>query len=69
MELVPTVLDGLKAAGVGDIPVIVGGIIPESDGKKLIELGVAAVYTPKDFGLTEIMGGIVDVIRKANDLD
>jgi (2R)-ethylmalonyl-CoA mutase len=69
MELVPTVLDGLKAAGVGDIPVIVGGIIPESDGKKLIELGVAAVYTPKDFGLTEIMDGIVDVIRKANDLD
>jgi (2R)-ethylmalonyl-CoA mutase len=69
MELVPTVLEGLKAAGVGEIPVIVGGIIPESDGKKLIELGVAAVYTPKDFGLTEIMDGIVDVIRKANNLD
>ena len=32
-------------------------------------LGVAAVYTPKDFGLTEIMGGIVDVIREANGLD
>ncbi len=69
MELVPTVLDGLKAAGVGDIPVIVGGIIPESDGKKLIELGVAAVYTPKDFGLNEIMNGFVDVIRKANGLN
>lgn len=52
----------------GDVPVIVGGIIPESDGKALIELGVAAVYTPKDFGLTEIMGGIVEVIRKANSL-
>lgn len=68
MELVPAVLDGLKAAGMGDVPVIVGGIIPESDGKRLEELGVAAVYTPKDFGLTEIMGGIVNVIRKANGL-
>lgn len=68
MELVPAVLDGLRAAGMGDVPVIVGGIIPDSDGKALIELGVAAVYTPKDFGLTEIMGGIVEVIRKANGL-
>ena len=69
MELVPDVLDGLRAAGLDDVPVIVGGIIPDSDGKRLMELGVAAVYTPKDFGLTEIMGGIVQVIRKANDLD
>lgn len=68
MELVPDVLDGLRAAGAGDIPVIVGGIIPDSDARRLRELGVAAVYTPKDFGLTEIMGGIVDVIRRANDL-
>ncbi|MFJ9314519.1 protein meaA [Pimelobacter simplex] len=68
MELVPAVLDGLKVAGMGDVPVIVGGIIPDSDGKALIDLGVAAVYTPKDFGLTEIMAGIVEVIRKANGL-
>jgi len=68
MELVPDVLDGLRAAGLDDIPVIVGGIIPESDGRRLVDLGVAAVYTPKDFGLTEIMGGIVDVIRRANGL-
>jgi (2R)-ethylmalonyl-CoA mutase len=52
----------------GDVPVIVGGIIPDSDGRALVERGVAAVYTPKDFGLTEIMAGIVNVIRKANDL-
>jgi (2R)-ethylmalonyl-CoA mutase len=69
MELVPDILDGLREAGLGDVPVIVGGIIPDSDARRLIELGVAAVYTPKDFGLTEIMGGIVDVIRAANDLD
>ena len=68
MELVPDVLEGLRAAGLDDVPVIVGGIIPESDGRRLIEQGVAAVYTPKDFGLTAIMGGIVDVIRRANDL-
>lgn len=69
MELVPDVLDGLREAGLDDVPVIVGGIIPDSDGRRLRELGVAAVYTPKDYGLTEIMGGIVDVIRKANGLD
>ncbi|HEY0646239.1 MAG TPA: protein meaA [Nocardioides sp.] len=69
MELVPDVLDGLAKAGLSDIPVIVGGIIPDSDGRRLRELGVAAVYTPKDYGLTQIMGGIVDVIRQANGLD
>ncbi|GAA5117836.1 protein meaA [Alloalcanivorax gelatiniphagus] len=69
MELVPDVLDGLRAAGVEEVPVIVGGIIPDSDGRRLRELGVAAVYTPKDYGLTEIMDGIVDVIRRANGLD
>ncbi len=69
MELVPAVLDGLREAGLHDVPVVVGGIIPGSDSRALIERGVAAVYTPKDFGLTEIMGGIVDVIRKAHGLD
>lgn len=68
MELVPAVLDGLREAGMGEVPVVVGGIIPESDGRRLRDLGVAAVYTPKDFGMTEIMGGIVDVIRTANGL-
>jgi (2R)-ethylmalonyl-CoA mutase len=69
MELVPAVLVGLEQAGLGDVPVIVGGIIPDADARRLIDAGVAAVYTPKDFGLTEIMGGIVDAIRDANDLD
>jgi (2R)-ethylmalonyl-CoA mutase len=69
MELVPAVLVGLEQAGLGDLPVIVGGIIPDADARRLIDAGVAAVYTPKDFGLTQIMGGIVDAIREANDLD
>jgi len=68
MELVPDVMGGLKAAGAGDLPVIVGGIIPERDAAALREMGVAAVFTPKDFGLTQIMGGIVDVIRASRGL-
>jgi len=68
MELVPRVLAGLKAAGAGDLPVIVGGIIPDSDAKALRAMGVAAVFTPRDFGLTEIIGGIVDVIRASRGL-
>jgi (2R)-ethylmalonyl-CoA mutase len=68
MELVPAVLDGLREAGLDDVPVIVGGIIPDSDARRLREAGVAAVYTPKDYGLTQIMDGIVDVIRAAHDL-
>jgi (2R)-ethylmalonyl-CoA mutase len=68
MELVPAVLDGLREHGLGDLPVVVGGIIPSADAARLRELGVAAVFTPKDFGLTEIMGGIVTAIRVANDL-
>ena len=69
MELVPAVLDGLRQQGLEDLPVIVGGIIPSADAAKLKELGVAAVFTPKDFGLTEIMGGIVRAIRDAHGLD
>jgi (2R)-ethylmalonyl-CoA mutase len=69
MELVPAVLDGLREQGLGDLPVVVGGIIPAGDAARLEQLGVAAVYTPKDFGLTEIMAGIVGRIRAANGLD
>jgi (2R)-ethylmalonyl-CoA mutase len=68
MEAVPAVLAGLREAGAGDIPVIVGGIIPDSDAAKLKEQGVAAVFTPKDFDMTTVMSRIVDVVREANDL-
>ncbi len=68
MELVPAVLDGMREQGLGDVPVIVGGIIPSGDAGRLRELGVAAVFTPKDFGLTEIMAGVVEAIRTANGL-
>jgi (2R)-ethylmalonyl-CoA mutase len=68
LEAVPAVLAGLKAAGAADIPVVVGGIIPDADAARLIEQGVAAVFTPKDFDLTAVMGRIVDVVRDANGL-
>src|SRR5580704_415481 len=64
-ELVPDVLRRLRQAGAGDIPVVVGGIIPPADAQALRALGVAAVFTPRDFGLTAIVGEIVDVIRCA----
>ncbi|HEX3829938.1 MAG TPA: protein meaA [Sporichthyaceae bacterium] len=68
MELIPAVLDGLRAAGAGEVPVVVGGIIPDADAARLRELGVAEVFTPKDYGLTQIMLRIVEVIRAANHL-
>ncbi|WP_226930794.1 protein meaA [Parafrankia sp. CH37] len=68
MNLVPEVLDGLRAAGLGDVPVVVGGIIPPADADRLTALGVAAVFTPKDYGLTEIMRGMVNIVRTANGL-
>jgi (2R)-ethylmalonyl-CoA mutase len=58
MELIAEVLDGLRAAGL-ELPVVAGGIIPEADARRLRELGVARVYTPKDFDVTRIMGDIV----------
>ena len=60
MQLVPDVIRNLRALGV-DAPVIVGGIIPESDRAELLSAGVAAVYTPKDFDLTRIMTEISDL--------
>ena len=68
MEVVPAVLEGLREAGAGDVPVVVGGIIPESDGRALQEQGVAAVFTPKDFDMTAVMDRVVDVVRAANGL-
>jgi ethylmalonyl-CoA mutase len=68
LELVPEIIAGLGSAGAADIPVVVGGIIPAPDAAALRELGVADVFTPKDVGLTDIIGRIVRVIRVANGL-
>ena len=68
MAAVPLVLAGLREAGAVDVPVVVGGIIPDSDAARLRARGVAAVFTPKDFSLTGIMRSVVDVVRTAHDL-
>ncbi|MFK4088930.1 protein meaA [Kribbella sp. NPDC020789] len=68
MELVPAVVAGLREAGLEDVPVVVGGIVPDADAKALLASGVAAVYTPKDYDLTGMMSDMVDVIRAANKL-
>jgi ethylmalonyl-CoA mutase len=67
-EVVPAVLDGLRAAGAGEIPVIVGGIIPPEDARTLRERGVARVFTPKDYQINDMMNDIVTVVRTANGL-
>jgi (2R)-ethylmalonyl-CoA mutase len=68
-EVVPDVLRRLRQAGAGDIPVVVGGIIPPADAGRLRAQGVVAVFTPADFGITAIVGRIVDVIRRARGLE
>jgi (2R)-ethylmalonyl-CoA mutase len=67
-ELVPEVLRLLREAGAGDLPVVVGGIIPDADARWLVDQGVAAVFTPKDYDITGIIGRIVEVVRDAHDL-
>ncbi|GIJ11099.1 protein meaA [Micromonospora andamanensis] len=68
LAAVPAVLDGLRAAGRPDLPVVVGGIIPARDAEQLRVAGVARVFTPKDFALTGIIDELVTVIRQANEL-
>ncbi|MCZ2806670.1 methylmalonyl-CoA mutase family protein [Modestobacter sp. VKM Ac-2983] len=68
LQVVPAVLAGLRAAGLDDVPVVVGGIVPDGDARRLRDLGVARVFTPKDFGITDIMAEVVAVVREANGL-
>jgi len=62
VALVSEVLSGLKEAGLGHIPVVLGGIIPEKDAADLLKQGVARVYTPKDFELNTIMSDFVTLV-------
>jgi (2R)-ethylmalonyl-CoA mutase len=65
-ELIPAVIDALREAGVS-APVVVGGIIPDQDVAPLKDAGVACVYTPKDFDLTQIMRDIVELVGESAD--
>ena len=68
-ELVPAVIEGLRAEGLDDVPVVVGGIIPDADAVWLRARGVAAVFTPKDYDANAIMVSVVNVIREARGMD
>ena len=62
LPLVKDVITRLKQAGIDDVPVVVGGIIPPEDAEELEQAGVAAVYTPKDFELNRIMFDLVRIV-------
>ena len=65
LSVVPDVVAGLRAAGLDDVPVVVGGIIPEPDAVTLLANGVARVFTHKDFAITDVLGQVVDAIEEA----
>jgi len=62
VPLVREVVERMRKEGLEEVPVVVGGIIPPEDAKTLKAMGVAAVYTPKDFQLNEIMADIVKLV-------
>jgi len=64
LPLVKDVMSRLKQAGIDDVPVVVGGIIPPEDAEELEQAGVAAVYTPKDFELNRIMSDLVRIVEQ-----
>ncbi|MDB0052620.1 protein meaA [Ascidiaceihabitans sp.] len=66
LPLVEDLIERMRDAGLGDTPVIVGGIIPDDDAERLRAIGVARVYTPKDFELNTIMADIVALADPAS---
>ncbi|WP_333684430.1 protein meaA [Pontibaca methylaminivorans] len=62
IPLVREVMERLREAGMGHVPVIVGGIIPRDDARRLTEMGVAKIYTPKDFELNVIMMDMIALV-------
>jgi (2R)-ethylmalonyl-CoA mutase len=65
LPLVQDVMARMKEAGIDDVPVVVGGIIPKEDASALKDAGVAEVYTPKDFELNRIMSDVVRIVEGA----
>jgi (2R)-ethylmalonyl-CoA mutase len=66
VPLVRDVVDRMRAEGLSDVPVVVGGIVPPEDEITLKQAGVAAVYTPKDFQINQIMSDVVRIVEAAN---
>jgi (2R)-ethylmalonyl-CoA mutase len=68
-ELIPAVMNAMREAGVDDVPVVVGGIIPEADAEALREAGVAAVYTPKDWHLNGMMRDLIELVAERHGVE
>jgi (2R)-ethylmalonyl-CoA mutase len=66
VPLVRDVVDRMRAEGLADVPIVVGGIVPPEDELTLKNAGVAAVYTPKDFQINQIMSDVVRIVEQAN---
>jgi (2R)-ethylmalonyl-CoA mutase len=66
VPLVRDVVDRMRAEGLKDVPIVVGGIVPPEDAQTLKQAGVAAVYTPKDFQINQIMSDVVRIVEEAN---
>jgi (2R)-ethylmalonyl-CoA mutase len=66
VPLAADVVARMREAGLTDVPVVVGGIIPAEDASTLKAAGIAAVYTPKDFELNRIMADIVSIVEKTS---
>jgi len=67
-DLVPEVMNQMKERGIGHIPVVLGGIIPENDIQVVLDAGVKKVYTPNDFDLNQIMMDMVNIAAEANHI-
>ena len=65
LSVVPQIVAGLADAGLGDVPVVVGGIIPQRDAEILLGQGVARVFTPKDFEITAVLAAVLDAVEAA----
>ncbi len=68
-ELIPAVLEALREAGAEDVPVVVGGIIPPDDATAMLDAGIAAVYTPKDWNLNGMMRDIIELVAERHGVE
>jgi|TARA_R110002072_G_scaffold25932_5_gene86325 (2R)-ethylmalonyl-CoA mutase len=69
LELVEDIHNELEAIGCKDIPLVIGGIIPQDDARQLLDRGLKAVFTPKDVDMNIIMSTMVTIIRQVNGLE
>jgi (2R)-ethylmalonyl-CoA mutase len=65
VELATDVIERMRREGIGEVPVVVGGIIPPEDERRLKAAGIAGVFTPKDYDLTAIMREIVALVDRS----